>query len=99
MHANTSLFRMLSKSQIIGFVLIIINALPLSAKPVCISAQVVQTTLASGRIASGVSLIGGAYFLLLLGIGYAVNRYYIFRKNKNEENAEWSIPVNSSKTE
>lgn len=76
----------ISKSLLIISTLILMQSLPLSAKPFCLSAQFVQTSLTSGKCASNVSLVEGAYFMVLLGVGYGIKRYFNFRKKK--ENAE-----------
>jgi len=56
--------------------------------PFCPSAQIVQATLTFRRTTSDVSLIGEACFMELPGAGYPVKRYFILRKNKEEEKAE-----------
>ena len=74
----------ISKSLLIISTLILMQSLPLSAKPFCLSAQFVQTELTSGS-ASNVSLVEGAYFMVLLGVGYGIKRYFNFRKKKEND--------------
>jgi hypothetical protein len=84
-HYTQSYFSRISKSLVIGIVLTLALSLPLHAIPVHLSAKVVQTSLASVRNMSKVSIIGGAYFLVLLGVGYAVSRQSSISKDKEEE--------------
>ena len=80
-----SFFRRISISLLIGFYLILLPNVSLHANPIPLSIQVVQTTLVSDRNLSNVSLISGVYLMVLLGIGYVINRYFNLRKTKEED--------------
>ena len=80
-----SFFRRISISLLIGFYLILLPNVSIYANPIPLSIQVVQTTLVSDRNLSNVSLISGVYLMVLLGIGYAINRYFNLRRTKEEE--------------
>lgn len=82
-----SLILSISKSLLIIPALIFMQSLPLCAKPLCLSTQFVHASLPSVTNASNASLIEGAYFVVLLGVGYGIKRYFKFRRNK-EENAD-----------
>lgn len=70
------------KFLVAGFALSLMHSLPLNAKPVFLSSMVAQANMVHGSNLSNVSIIGGFYFLVLFGIGYAVDRHYNLRKNK-----------------
>jgi len=79
------LFSKISSSLVIGISLLLINSFQLNANTICLSSKVVQTSLASGKYLSNVSLISVAYFIILFGIGYAINRNFNLRKNREED--------------
>jgi hypothetical protein len=84
---TNSSFNSISKSLLIGTSLFFMQSLPICATPVSIPARVVESTLDAGGNISNASLLGGAYFMILLVIGYVIKSYSDLRKSKHE-NAE-----------
>ncbi len=70
----------ISKSLLIGMFLLFMQSLPVCAKAISISTQ----GNVSGANPSNASLLGGAYFMVLMGVGYLIKCFFNLRKSKRE---------------
>ena len=70
----------ISKSLLIGSFLILMQSMPVCAKAISISTQ----GHVSGASPSNASLLGGAYFMVLMGVGYLIKCFFDLRKSKRE---------------
>ena len=74
------LLKRIPKSLLIVFSLLFMQSMPICAKSISISTQ----GHVSGASPSNASLLGGAYFMVLMGVGYLIKCFFDLRKSKRE---------------